>query len=152
MKRKHKRLTFVAIALGLLGVAAALILNAFEDNIVFFYSPSELKAKQLEPDQRLRLGGLVEEDSMEQIAGGTVLFRVTDTANVITVRYTGILPDLFREGQGVIAEGRLKGGEFVADEVLAKHDENYMPPEVADAIKKSGQWKDGADKPVEATQ
>jgi len=152
MKRKHKRLTFVAIALGLLGVAAALILNAFEDNIVFFYSPSELKAKQLEPDQRLRLGGLVEEDSMEQVTGGTVLFRVTDTANVITVRYTGILPDLFREGQGVIAEGRLKDGEFVADEVLAKHDENYMPPEVAEAIKKSGQWKDGADKPVEATQ
>jgi len=152
MKRKHKRLTFVVIALGLLGVAAALILNAFEDNIVFFYSPTELKAKQLEPDQRLRLGGLVEEDSMEQVTGGTVLFRVTDTANVITVRYTGILPDLFREGQGVIAEGRLKDGEFVADEVLAKHDENYMPPEVAEAIKKSGQWKEGANKPVEATQ
>jgi len=152
MKRKHKRLTFVVVALGLLGVAAALILNAFEDNIVFFYSPTELKAKQLEPDQRLRLGGLVEEDSMEQVTGGTVLFRVTDTANVITVRYTGILPDLFREGQGVIAEGRLKDGEFVADEVLAKHDENYMPPEVAEAIKKSGQWKEGANKPVEATQ
>jgi len=148
MKRKHKRLTFVVIALGLLGVAAALILNAFEENIVFFYSPTEIKAKQLKPDQRLRLGGLVEEGSMEKATDGVVFFRVTDTANVIKVRYKGILPDLFREGQGVIAEGHLKGNEFVADEVLAKHDENYMPPEVADAIKKSGQWKD----PKEAAQ
>ncbi len=141
MKRKHKRLTFVVVALALLGIAAGLMLNAFEDNIVFFYSPTELKAKQLEPDQRLRLGGLVEDGSLKKIDGGTAIFRVTDTANVITVSYRGILPDLFREGQGVIAEGRLKDGKFVAEEVLAKHDENYMPPEVADAIKKSGQWK-----------
>jgi cytochrome c-type biogenesis protein CcmE len=143
MKRKHKRLTFVAVALALLGVAAALVLNAFEDNIVFFYSPTEIQAKDLKPDQRLRLGGLVEDGSVEKLSDGNVQFRVTDTANVITVRFKGLLPDLFREGQGVIAEGHLKGNEFVADEVLAKHDENYMPPEVADAIKKSGQWKAG---------
>jgi len=143
MKRKHKRLTFVAVALALLGVAAALVLNAFEDNIVFFYSPTELKTKQLEPDQHFRLGGLVEDGSVEKIGDSSVQFRVTDTANAITVRFKGILPDLFREGQGVIAEGRMKDGEFVAAEVLAKHDENYMPPEVADALKKSGQWKAG---------
>jgi len=152
MKRKHKRLTFVVIALALLGVAAALILNAYEDNIVFFYSPTEIKAKQLKPDQRLRLGGLVEEGSMGKAADGVVLFRVTDTTNIINVRFKGILPDLFREGQGVIAEGHLKEGVFVADEVLAKHDENYMPPEVAEAIKKSGQWKAEGKEPKEAAQ
>jgi len=142
MKRKHKRLTFVVVALALLGVAAALVLNAFEDNIVFFYSPTELKVKEVKPDQRLRLGGLVEDGSLQKTDGGNVEFRVTDLTNVITVRYQGILPDLFREGQGVIAEGRLKGNEFVAEEVLAKHDEKYMPPEVAEAIKKSGKWKE----------
>ena len=141
MKRKHKRLTFVGIALLLLGAAAALILVAFEDNIVFFYSPTDLAQKNPKPDRRLRLGGLVEEGSIEKQAGGIVLFSVTDNAKSAKVRYKGILPDLFREGQGVIAEGRLMNGVFVADEVLAKHDENYMPPEVADAIKKSGQWQ-----------
>lgn len=141
MKRKHKRLTFVLIALVLLGGAAGLVLNAFEDNIVFFYSPTELKTKQLKPDQRLRLGGLVEDGSLEKSANAVVRFRVTDTANAVSVVYKGILPDLFREGQGIVAQGHMKGDEFVAEEVLAKHDENYMPPEVADAIKKSGQWK-----------
>jgi cytochrome c-type biogenesis protein CcmE len=142
MKRKHKRLTFVMIALVLLGIAATLMLNAFEDNIVFFYSPTEIKTKQLKADQRLRLGGLVEEGSLQKPGDSTVIFRVTDTANTITVRFKGILPDLFREGQGVIAEGKMQGETFIAEEVLAKHDENYMPPEVAEAIKKSGQWKD----------
>jgi cytochrome c-type biogenesis protein CcmE len=151
MKRKHKRLTFVMVALVLLGIAAGLILNAFEDNIVFFYSPTEIKAKQLKPDQRLRLGGLVEDGSMDKQGGGITVFRVTDTANSISVSYKGILPDLFREGQGVIAEGHLKDGVFVAAEVLAKHDENYMPPEVADALKKSGQWKE-SDEAKENTQ
>ncbi len=147
MKRKHKRLTFVMVALVLLGIAATLILNAFEDNIVFFYSPTEIKAKQLKPDQRLRLGGLVEDGSLEKPGGGIALFRVTDLANTIDVSFKGILPDLFREGQGVIAEGKIVAGKFVASEVLAKHDEKYMPPEVADALKKSGKWN-----PEENTQ
>jgi cytochrome c-type biogenesis protein CcmE len=141
MKRKHKRLTFVMIGLLLLGSAAALILTAFEDNIVFFYSPSELADKKPAPAQRLRIGGLVMAGSVEKLGGGVVSFAITDTAKSVTVQYKGILPDLFREGQGVVAEGHLKGGVFQADEVLAKHDENYMPPEVAEALKKSSQWK-----------
>ncbi len=141
MKRKHKRLTFVMIGLLLLGSAAALILTAFEDNIVFFYSPTELADKKPDPAQRLRIGGLVMAGSVEKLEGAVVAFAITDTAKTVTVQYKGILPDLFREGQGVVAEGHLKGGVFQADEVLAKHDENYMPPEVAEALKKSGQWK-----------
>ncbi len=141
MKRKHKRLTFVGIAMLLLAAAAALILTAFEESIVFFHSPTDLLTKDTRADQRLRLGGLVEEGSVEKPGGGVVIFRVTDTTNTVPVRFKGILPDLFREGQGVIAEGRFETGVFQADEVLAKHDENYMPPEVADAIKKSGEWK-----------
>ena len=147
MKRKHKRLTFVMIGLLLLGSSAALILTAFEDNIVFFYSPTELADKKPEPAQRLRIGGLVMAGSVEKLEGAVVAFAITDTAKTVTVQYKGILPDLFREGQGVVAEGHLKGGVFQADEVLAKHDENYMPPEVAEALKKSGQWK-----PKEAAQ
>ncbi len=147
MKRKHKRLTFVMIGLLLLGSAAALILTAFEDNIVFFYSPTELADKKPDPAQRLRIGGLVMAGSVEKLEGAVVAFAITDTAKTVTVQYKGILPDLFREGQGVVAEGHLKGGVFQADEVLAKHDENYMPPEVAEALKKSGQWK-----PKEAAQ
>ena len=141
MKRKHKRLTFVLIALLLLSSAAALILTAFEDNIVFFYSPTELKDKNPNPNQRLRIGGLVEMGSIKRPAGSSITFSITDTAKTVQVRYKGILPDLFREGQGIVAEGRWTGQIFQADEVLAKHDENYMPPEVADAIKKSGNWK-----------
>ncbi len=141
MKRKHKRLTFVGVALLLLASAAALVLTAFEDNIVFFYSPTDLITKTPEPDRRLRLGGLVEEDSIDKQSDGNVSFRVTDTAETVDVRFKGLLPDLFREGQGVVAEGRFIKGVFVADEVLAKHDENYMPPEVAEALKKSGQWQ-----------
>ena len=141
MKRKHKRLTFVLIALLLLSSAAGLILTAFEDNIVFFYSPTELKVKNPNPNQRLRLGGLVKMGSVKRPAGSIITFSITDTAKTVQVRYKGILPDLFREGQGIVAEGRWTGGFFQAEEVLAKHDENYMPPEVADAIKKSGNWK-----------
>jgi cytochrome c-type biogenesis protein CcmE len=147
MKRKHKRLTFVMIGLLLLGSSAALILTAFEDNIVFFYSPTELVDKKPDPAQRLRIGGLVMAGSVEKLAGAVVTFTITDTAKTVTVQYKGILPDLFREGQGVVAEGHFKNGVFQADEVLAKHDENYMPPEVAEALKKSGQWK-----PKEAAQ
>jgi cytochrome c-type biogenesis protein CcmE len=143
MKLKHKRLTFVVIAMVLLGVAAALILTAFEENIVFFYSPTDITEKKVAEGRRIRLGGLVEDGSVKKAGGAEVNFRVTDLKTTIPVVYKGLLPDLFREGQGVIAEGKLKGGVFRADEVLAKHDETYMPPEVADAIKKSGQWKGG---------
>jgi cytochrome c-type biogenesis protein CcmE len=140
VKPKHRRLTFVVIGVALLGIAAALVLSALEESIVFFHSPSELTNAQALSDRRLRVGGLVEEGSVVQ-AGATVTFRITDLANTVPVAYTGILPDLFREGQGVVAEGRMERGVFVADQVLAKHDENYMPPEVADALKQSGQWQ-----------
>jgi cytochrome c-type biogenesis protein CcmE len=140
VKPKHRRLTFVIIGLGLLGVAAALILSAFRESIVFFHSPSEIAEHANLADRRLRIGGLVEEGSVER-GGTTITFRITDLANTVTVAYTGILPDLFREGQGVVAEGRMTNGVFVADQVLAKHDESYMPPEVAEALKKSGQWQ-----------
>ncbi|MGB0748851.1 MAG: cytochrome c maturation protein CcmE [Magnetospiraceae bacterium] len=145
MKRKHKRLSFLLIALLLLGGAAALVLTAFEDNIVFFFSPTELAAKEdIGPDRRIRIGGLVGEDSVSKDTDGvTTHFIVTDMETDLKVSYRGILPDLFREGQGVVAEGRFIKGVFVADEVLAKHDENYMPPEVADALKKSGNWQEG---------
>lgn len=141
MKRKHKRLTFVAVALVLLAGATGLVLSAFEENIVFFMSPTDIAADKVGENQRFRLGGLVEEGSVDRSGGETVKFKVTDLANSVSVTYTGILPDLFREAQGVVAEGKLKNGVFVADEVLAKHDETYMPPEVADALKKSGQWQ-----------
>jgi len=145
MKRKHKRLTFVGIALVLLAAAVGLMLNAFEESIVFFHSPTDIKEKTLEPDRRLRLGGLVEDGSVEKKADAVVHFRITDMANSVDVSYRGILPDLFREGQGVVAEGTYVAGVFKADEVLAKHDENYMPPEVADALKKSGKWDQMSD-------
>jgi cytochrome c-type biogenesis protein CcmE len=141
MKRKHKRLTFVGIALLLLASAAALVLSALEDSIVFFYSPSELAVKKPEPTQRLRIGGLVKNGTVSKPSGGIIIFTITDTTTTIAVRYKGILPDLFREGQGVVVEGYLYDDTFEADTVLAKHDENYMPPEVADALKKSGTWK-----------
>jgi cytochrome c-type biogenesis protein CcmE len=140
VKRKHKRLTFVGLALLLIAAAAALTLNAFEESIVFFHSPTDIIKKPVSATQRIRLGGLVKEGSFEKLADAVVAFKVTDMDNTINVRYQGILPDLFREGQGVVAEGTFLAGVFTADEVLAKHDENYMPPEVADALKKSGKW------------
>ena len=143
MTRKRRRLWLLGAAGAALFAAAALVLTAFEDNIVFFYSPTDLTQKPIAPDRRFRLGGLVEEGSVERRPDGvTIAFRVTDTANAVPVTFRGLLPDLFREGQGVVAEGALDGkGTFVASEVLAKHDENYMPPEVAESIKKAGQWK-----------
>ena len=141
MKRKHKRLTFVVIALGLLSVAAGLVLSAFEENIVFFYSPTDIAKNNVAEGQRIRLGGLVEEGSVKKAGGAVVNFRVTALTTVIAVTYKGLLPDLFSEGQGIVAEGTLQGGMFRADEVLAKHDETYMPPEVAESLKKSGKWK-----------
>ncbi len=145
MKRKHKRLTFILVAMVLLIAAVLLFLNAMKDNIVFFHSPTDLAEKTLKADQRLRVGGLVEEGSVTK-EGVFAKFNVTDMANSVPVTYKGILPDLFREGQGVVIEGRYQNGVFVADEVLAKHDENYMPPEVADTLKKSGAWDEMSDK------
>ena len=143
MKRKHKRLTFAFIGLGMLGAATGLVLLALKDSIVFFYSPTDLIEKPPPPGRRLRIGGLVEEGSVVRQAGARITFRVTDLARALPVAYVGLLPDLFREGQGVVAEGLLKDGVFQADRVLAKHDETYMPPEVAEALKKSGQWRGG---------
>lgn len=150
MTRKRRRLYFVAIFMLALGAATALVLTALEDSIVFFYSPTDLVTKEVPRDKRLRIGGLVKEGSVKRDADGvTVHFAVTDTANTVQVVYRGVLPDLFREGQGVVAEGTLQpDGAFKATEVLAKHDENYMPPEVAQALKKSGYWKHAEEKPA----
>jgi cytochrome c-type biogenesis protein CcmE len=124
-----------------LGVAAALVLFAFRDNLVFFYSPSDLVEKHVAEGRRVRIGGLVEENSVER-QGKVMDFRVTDGKTELKVTYSGAVPDLFREGQGVVAEGKLRrDGVFAAESVLAKHDEAYMPPEVADALKRSGHWQ-----------
>ncbi len=143
MTRKHRRLVIVLAGLVLVGAAAALVLTALRENIVFFHAPSDIAADPPSVGRAIRLGGLVEEGSVERGADGlTVRFRVTDLEHAIPVVYTGILPDLFREGQGVVTEGALgEDGMFRASEVLAKHDENYMSPEVADALKKSGRWQ-----------
>lgn len=141
--RRKRLVAVVAILLGV-GLAAALALRAFDDNVMYFYSPTQVAAGEAPTLRSFRVGGLVEQGSLERTPGDlTVSFSVTDNNKRVTVQYTGLLPDLFREGQGVIAEGRLGAdGVFVASEVLARHDENYMPKEVADALKKSGQWKD----------
>jgi cytochrome c-type biogenesis protein CcmE len=144
MTRKRRRLITLLAALLALGTATALVLAAFNDNLVFFYSPSDLAEKAVGPERRIRIGGLVETDSLaKQVDGHAVAFRVTDGKSELRVVYDGILPDLFREGQGVVAEGKLRDGVFIASTVLAKHDEKYMPPEVADALKKSGRWQEG---------
>jgi cytochrome c-type biogenesis protein CcmE len=144
MTRKQRRLTMIASAGAVLAVAAALVLFALRDQIVFFYSPSDLAEKALAPGTRVRIGGLVEEGSVVRNDDGSVRFTVTDTAKTATVAYRGILPDLFREGQGIVAEGTLSGdGSVTAETVLAKHDENYMPKEVVDALKAQGVWKEG---------
>jgi len=143
MTRKRRRLYLVIALVLALGTATGLVLTAFQDNIMFFYAPSDLAEEPVAPGRRFRLGGLVEEGSIGRAADGvTITFRVTDTAEVVPVNFRGLLPDLFREGQGVVAEGSLDdSGIFVATEVLAKHDENYMPPEVAEALKKRGEWQ-----------
>jgi cytochrome c-type biogenesis protein CcmE len=143
VKRKHRRLWFLVSGLAALGAVAALVLVAFEDSIVFFYSPTDIAAAKPDEGRRFRLGGLVEDGSLSRLADGvTVAFKVTDTVHVVPVVFRGHLPSLFREGQGVVAEGALDAsGTFVAAQVLAKHDETYMPPEVAEALKKNGQWR-----------
>ena len=139
MKPRHRRFLLILAGLSVLGVAAALVLNAFQSNLVFFFSPSQIAAKEAPIDRTFRVGGMVENGSLKRLPDGlTVQFVITDTAKTIPVRYSGILPDLFREGKGVVAQGRLMpDGVFQAQEVLAKHDENYMPPEAADAIAKA---------------
>ncbi|MEL0018667.1 MAG: cytochrome c maturation protein CcmE [Rickettsiales bacterium] len=141
--RKRRRLYIVLAGVTMLGIAAALVLTALEDSIVFFHSPSDVQAKAIGPGQHFRLGGLVKEGSVTKAENGLITnFEVTDLDQSVKVSYRGILPDLFREGQGVVAEGSLSPERvFVAREVLAKHDENYMPPEVAEALKKAGKWK-----------
>jgi cytochrome c-type biogenesis protein CcmE len=141
--RKQRRLVLIGSSLGVLALAAGLTLFALKDSIVFFNSPTDVVEKQVQPGTRIRLGGLVKPGTLQRGAQLAVRFEVTDGKSAIAVAYQGILPDLFREGQGVIAEGVLQpGGVFKADSVLAKHDENYMPKEVADALKKQGHWKD----------
>jgi cytochrome c-type biogenesis protein CcmE len=142
MTRKQKRLALIAGALAVLASAVLLVMFALRDEIVFFYSPSDVLVEgKVKPGQRFRVGGLVVEGSLKR-EGERVEFAVTDSARELGVQFTGILPDLFREGQGVVAEGRLGAdGLFAADSVLAKHDENYMPREVADALKKQGVWQ-----------
>ena len=146
MTRKQRRSVLIGTCLAVLGVAVALVLFAMRDSSVFFYSPSEVAAMHIAPGQRFRLGGLVELGSVVRGEGTTIRFAVTDKAKTLPVTFTGVLPDLFREGQGVVAEGSLEpNGTFHADSVLAKHDENYMPPEVAKKLKEQGVWRDDAE-------
>jgi cytochrome c-type biogenesis protein CcmE len=143
MTRKQRRGILIGTCLAVLGVAVGLVLFAMRDSIVFFYSPSEVTEMGIAPGTRFRLGGLVETGSVVRGEGTTVRFVVTDQAKTLPVAYTGVLPDLFREGQGVVAEGMLEpDGVFHADNVLAKHDENYMPPEVAKKLKAQGVWRE----------
>jgi cytochrome c-type biogenesis protein CcmE len=145
MTRKQRRLILIGSSLGVLAIAATLVLSALKDSIVFFNSPTDVVEKNLGPGTRIRVGGLVKPGSLERGDNLNVRFAVTDGNKDIAVRYQGIVPDLFREGQGVVAEGKIEpGGAFVADTVLAKHDEKYMPREVVDALKKSGHWQEGA--------
>ncbi len=143
MTRKQKRLAIISGGVAVIGAAVLLVLFALQDQIVYFHSPTDIVEKQIGPDTRIRLGGLVAEKSVVRGTGTKVEFAVTDTANTVAITYTGILPDLFREGQGVIVEGAFEPGNpvFVADSVLAKHDENYMPKEVAESLKAQGVWQ-----------
>jgi cytochrome c-type biogenesis protein CcmE len=144
MTRKQRRLILIGGSVGVLAVAVGLVLNALSGSIVFFNSPTDVAEKQVPAGTRLRIGGLVKPGSLQRGENLNVRFEVTDGNHDIAVRYQGIVPDLFREGQGVVAEGKIEpGGAFMADSVLAKHDERYMPREVVDALKKSGRWQEG---------
>ena len=146
MKRRHRRIGFIVAGLAALGIAVTLVLSAFQENLVFFFSPSQVVAKEAPTSRTFRVGGLVKEGTVKRDTDGlTVRFVVTDTAESIPVVYKGILPDLFKEGKGCVAQGKLGGdGVFYADEVLAKHDENYMPPEAGQAIDKAKHAKEAA--------
>ena len=142
MTRKQRRLTLIGTGLATIAAALGLVSFAMQDTIVFFHTPSEVQAKGVAPGTRFRLGGLVQEESLQRGDNQVFAFRIKDVNGAVSVQYRGILPDLFREGQGVVAEGVLEtSGVFRADSVLAKHDENYMPREVADTLKKQGHWQ-----------
>jgi cytochrome c-type biogenesis protein CcmE len=148
MTRRQRRATFIALGVGTLSVAVFLVLFALRDSVVGFHMPKDVAEKQIPAGRRIRLGGSVAASSIKRGEGLTVQFGVTDNVKTIPVSYTGILPDLFREGQGVVTEGKLDAtGHFIADTVLAKHDENYMPPEVAKALKDQGVWQHTGPKP-----
>ena len=140
MKPRHKRFAMIGGGLAALAVAAMFVLSAFRENLVFFFTPTQIAANEVPQGRAFRIGGLVEQGSLKRLPDGvTVQFVVTDTAKSVKVEYRGILPDLFREGKGVVTQGKLgPDGTFVASEVLAKHDENYMPPEAAEALRKAG--------------
>jgi cytochrome c-type biogenesis protein CcmE len=143
MTRKQRRLILIFGGLGMVGIASTLVLSALRTQVTFFMSPSDVLGNLPKPGTRFRLGGLVEQGTCHKLADAVVVFRVTDGSQSLPVSYRGILPDLFREKQGVVAEGRIApDGVFVADTVLAKHDEKYMPPDVAAALKKSGHWQE----------
>ena len=146
MKRRHKRIAFILVGLAGLGVAAYLVANAFRNNLVFFFSPTQVAAKEAPVNRTFRVGGLVQEGSLKRDSDGlTVRFIVTDTAANVPVVYKGILPDLFKEGRGCVAQGKIGAdGVFQADQVLAKHDENYMPPEAGQAIDKAKYAREAA--------
>ena len=144
MTRKQRRLILIGSSLGVLAVAVALILSAMRQSIVFFNSPTDIVEHHVTTDNRLRMGGLVKDGSVKRGAEMRISFVVTDGKSDVPVSYQGIVPDLFREGQGVVVEGKMgQGNVFAADNVLAKHDERYMPREVVDALKKSGRWQEG---------
>jgi cytochrome c-type biogenesis protein CcmE len=145
MTRKQRRLTLIGVSVGVLAIAVGLVLNALSGSIVFFNSPTDVAEKHLAPGTRIRIGGLVKPGSVQRGADLRISFEVTDGNHDVPVRYQGIVPDLFREGQGVVAEGQIDpNGAITADTVLAKHDERYMPKEVVDALKKSGRWQEGS--------
>lgn len=151
MKPRHKRLAIAGGVVVAVAAVAALVLNAFQSNLVFFFSPSQIVAHEAPVGRTFRLGGMVQEGSVKR-DGVKVSFVVTDTAKTVPVVYEGILPDLFKEGKGVVAQGQLQGGVFVAREVLAKHDENYMPPEAAEAVKRAQQTNEKVGKTVVGAQ
>lgn len=145
MTRKQRRVVLIGTSLGVLALAVCLVLLALRDSIVFFYTPTEVAEKHLDSGQRFRLGGLVEDGSVRRGEGTAIRFVITDKRSTLPVTFIGVLPDLFREGQGVVAEGMMQAdGVFHADSVLAKHDENYMPPEVAKKLKEQGLWREDA--------
>ena len=150
MKPRHKRIALIVAGLAVLGIAATLVLNAFRSNLVFFFTPTQVASHEAPQNRNFRIGGLVEKGSVQRQADGvTVRFVVTDMAKNVTVAYTGILPDLFKEGKGVVAQGKLGAdGVFTASEVLAKHDANYMPPEAADALERANKAMKEAQKTV----
>ncbi|MFO0986516.1 MAG: cytochrome c maturation protein CcmE [Alphaproteobacteria bacterium] len=150
MKAKTRRLFFVSFGIALLGGAVALALVALQDTVTFFFTPSQAAERNIQPGQRVRLGGLVEEKSIKKLADGvTTEFRITDQAKTVTVHYKGVLPDLFREKQGVVVQGAFQPDRvFVAATVLAKHDENYVPKELSDELKKQGLWQHDKAKPA----